>query len=295
MAPFDQQYLLYIMHAFFAFTSRMWDMGIVLLIAHASNNNMAIVAMSGLMSTLSVFLFMGRIGKYLDSTNRLTAAYAALTVKIVTVSTAYFICGILAEESAGLPIVPNLVYLLPFTGALASLSFNTVTQSVEKDWIVVLSDKNSGWLAATNSVMSQIDLACAAFAPAIIGSLFTCYSLSMVAILLFFTNAGSIVGLCFMLRYLYYSYPNLAYRELKQDNKLPNKSSNNSLYESISSTSENNSSRWFRCLGLQEFADCGCAAVMLAYVFLFLTTLNFGSLMTVYLCSAGLQDVYIGN
>lgn len=168
MAPFQHRYLLYAMHLFFAFTSRMWDMGIVLMIAHVTNNDLKIVALAGFMSTVSVFLFMGYVGHYLDATNRLTAAYSALTVKIVVVSIAYCVCAFLAEE----PFYSSkFIYILPCASAIASLCFNALNQSVEKDWVVVLADKDSAWLTTTNSTMSQIDLACASFAPALTGRL----------------------------------------------------------------------------------------------------------------------------
>ncbi|RYH14241.1 hypothetical protein EON65_33925 [archaeon] len=168
MAPFQQRYLLYAVHTFFAFTSRMWDMGIVLMIAHVTNNDLKIVALAGFMSTVSVFLFMGSIGHYLDATNRLSAAFSALTVKIIVVTLAYCVCAFLAEE----PFYSSkFICILPCASAVASLCFNALNQSIEKDWVVVLADKDFTWLTTTNSTMSQIDLACASFAPALTGRL----------------------------------------------------------------------------------------------------------------------------
>ncbi|OYY06532.1 MAG: hypothetical protein B7Y70_16305, partial [Rhizobiales bacterium 35-68-8] len=40
-----------------------------------------------------------------------------------------------------------------------------ITMGLEKDWVVVLSNGNSEWLSKTNSIMTQIDLACNAIAP----------------------------------------------------------------------------------------------------------------------------------
>jgi iron-regulated transporter 1 len=44
----------------------------------------------------------------------------------------------------------------------------------------------------------------------------------------------------------------------------------------------------------ESFATCGCAGAMIAYSFLFLTVLSFGSLMTVYLQWAGMSEEAIG-
>ena len=50
---------------------------------------------------------------------------------------------------------------------MAGLCFSTIKQSLEKDWLVVLSNNNTEWLTETNSVMTQIDLLCNTAAPAV--------------------------------------------------------------------------------------------------------------------------------
>jgi hypothetical protein len=76
--PFQNRKQLYLMHFFFAFVSRMWDMGIVLLVAQLTNNSLFLVAVTGLLSALAVFLFMTTVGAWLDKTNRITAVRVAL-------------------------------------------------------------------------------------------------------------------------------------------------------------------------------------------------------------------------
>eukprot|EP01031_Cornospumella_fuschlensis_P026125 gene26125-31546_t len=264
-------------------------MGIVLMIAHVTNNDLKIVALAGFMSTVSVFLFMGSIGHYLDATNRLSAAYAALTVKIIVVTLAYCVCAFLAEE----PFYSSkFIYFLPCASAVASLCFNALNQSVEKDWVVVLADKDSAWLTTTNSTMSQIDLACASFAPALTGYLFETCSLAGVAVILLLTNGLSAFGLMVLLRYLYGSFPALAVRELQESKIAQSQSEINDDVDSLATDSPppSNCSCLIRMLGLEEFANCGCAMVMVAYAFLYMTVLSFGSLMTVYLRFAGMPD-----
>ena len=167
--PFENRTYLYIMHFFFAFVSRMWDMGIVLLVAQLTNNSLYLVALTGLCCAMAIFLFMGAIGAFLDKTNRLVAVRIALVIKFVAVSAAYAVCAYLntitdTSATAGLDDVyrskvrRNLLYTLPVLGAIAGMSFTAITQSIEKDWIVVLSAKDTKWLSTTNSVMTQIDL-----------------------------------------------------------------------------------------------------------------------------------------
>ena len=181
--PFQDKYKLYIMHLFYAFTSRMWEFAIVLLIAEMTNNSLFVVAISGFLSSFSIFIFMPTIGKWLDKNDRMLCVKYALGTKIIAISIAYIICALVdtyftistvssdnsstnvdtvnndITHSSDQAIIPWPVYLLPVIYAVASLAFSSVTQSIEKDWIVELSDKDSDWLSTTNSVMSQIDLA----------------------------------------------------------------------------------------------------------------------------------------
>ncbi len=272
----------------------MWDMGIVLLIAEITNNSLSLVALAGLCNNLFLVMFMTTLGKWLDRSNRLSAAIVALTVKLCTLSVAYFICYYVAGlQQANLPVHPGLIYSLPILSAIASLSFSTISQSVEKDWIVVLSNDDSGWLASTNSIMTQIDSGVNSFAPPITGFLFLYFRPSNAAIILLGINALSTVMLYFFMNSLYHSWPSLSAdraaaisakdeeRVQLTDDKL-NKSQRSDLIES-------NNKRFYI-----DFLNSGCAGAMTAYAFLYMTVLSYGSLMTVYLRWSGMSDAMVG-
>lgn len=218
--PFENRNQLYLMHFFFAFVSRMWDMGIVLLVAQLTNNSLFLVALTGLCCAMSIFLFMGMIGSYLDKTNRIVAVRIALLVKLTAVSVAYAVCAYLnitttsdpvadAENLYNDPFKRRLVYSLPVLAAIAAMSFCAITQSIEKDWIVVLSDKDSRWLSTTNSFMTQIDLGCSSLAPALTGLLFAYQSHEVVSLVLLGVNAASVVALYVFMSHLYHAWPAL--------------------------------------------------------------------------------------
>lgn len=284
---------LYTMHFCFAFVSRMWDMGIVFLIAEITNNSLFLVAICGFLGSLFIFLFMPIVGSYLDKINRMEAVQRCLAVKLSIVSLAYVFCAYLCDHKINTPFTKMILYLIPFLSALAGISFATITQSVEKDWIVVLSDGDSTWLSNTNSVMSQIDLACASFAPAITGFIFSYFSSSVVAGMLLGFNAVVTVCLFLFMRGLYYSWSALSVRNVKNKDTISNSSSSGLTF---SNTSDIASlpwpARWFYFLN--DFLVCGCAGVMVSYAFLYLTVLSFGSIMTVYLLWVGLEPKWIG-
>lgn len=289
--PFQDRTPLYLMHFFFAFASRMWDMGIVLLIAEITNNSLFLVAATGFVSSLSIFLFMSSIGAWLDRNNRMLAVKLTLGAKALAVSVAYIITAVLNYKH--LALLPSLrtyaLYALPVLCAIAGVAFSTITQSVEKDWIVVLSAGDSAWLSETNSFMSQIDLACSSFAPAVTGFLFSALSKDAAAVSLLLTNGLTTVFLYTYMQNLYRAWPLLANRTIKESDTGKSKST---VAASPSSALPSTTSKPTHFLS--EFLSSGCAGTMIAYSFLYLTVLSFGSLMTVYLRTAGITDKWIG-
>lgn len=308
--PYQHPWKLYTMHFFFAFTARMWDMGIIFLLADLTNNSIAMAAVSGLLGCLGLVLFMSSLGSFLDQTNRLNAARIMLGVKFVTLTTAYIICAILTyKEKHNIPFNYNFIYSIPVISAIATISFSTISQSVEKDWIVVLSNHNSAWLSSTNSVMTQIDALCNSVAPAITGFLFLCFSQSQVAMILLGINALATLGLYFYMAGLYNSWPGLATRQARPNTTFltapgwcegGNEDSRGAYSLHVAPTPDH----WhlhsgYACFDYlhnkyHDFFHSGCAGVMLSYALLYMTVLSFGSLMTVYLRYSGLSDHWIG-
>lgn len=290
-SPFERRWLLYLMHFCFAFVSRMWDMGVVLLVADLTNNSLFFVALANLFGALGITFLMPMIGRYLDRTDRLEATTTALLLKVSAVSIVYIGCAGSGSTSTTVPTTPSLddgeqqlpffvLYLLPIFVAIAAVTFKTITTAVEKDWIVVLSAKNTEWLAETNSVMTQIDLGCSSVAPAVTGFLFSTFSYSFTAIVLLATNALSVVMLYTFLRFLYHSWPALHSRKAAADGAGKNEAGADNRVEASSS--------------MANFFSSGCAGVMLSYAFLYLTVLSFGAIMTVYIRWAGVSDHWIG-
>lgn len=287
--PLQDRTPLYVMHFFFAFASRMWDMGIVLLIAEITNNSLFLVAATGFISSLSIFLFMSSIGSWLDRNNRMLAVKLTLGTKAIAVSIAYLITVLLNHKQ--LILAPSIrtyaLYTLPILCAIAGVAFSTITQSVEKDWIVVLSGGDSAWLSETNSFMSQIDLACSSLAPAVTGFLFSTLSREAAAVSLLLTNGITTAFLYSYMNNLYRSWPLLA-------NRNKDSSDNKNKSESTTTSNQNKAMPKKSSFFLSEFLASGCSGTMIAYSFLYLTVLSFGSLMTVYLRTAGITDKWIG-
>jgi len=290
---------MYIMHSFFAFVSRMWDIGIILLVAQLTGNSLFIVALAGLLSSSSVFLFSSSIGVWFDKSDRLYAMKIALLVKVVSVSVGYALCAqMLSYSKDGINTVSNYqIYSIPIVCALANLSFAMVTMSIEKDWVVVLSGGDTDWLSSTNSVMTQIDLACNAVAPVLTGLIFSFFSYRIVAIVLLALNAVTVFGLYIFLDRLYSSWPGLAVKPgTSEATTVPVPAPapiHISSADDVSSVTSSPPSA-SPIADKSTLLGSGCAGAMVAYSCLYLTVLSFSSLMVVYLKWWGVEDHWIG-
>lgn len=256
--PYQDQHKLYFMHFCFSALSQMWSMAISLYIASISNNSLFIIALTGLISNLAVIAFIPAVGRWVDKTNRLMAVYAALVVKVISITLGFSICAFLpnSTDAATSQFFYFYVIALPLVCGSANLGFSTYSLCIEKDWVVELSNGNSDWLASTNSVMSQIDLSCQSLAPAITAALFSILSDEWVAAILLTTNFIATAMLYFFLKELYLSWPKLA---------SPRNSDQEEASKSIGFFDS-----------LKQFSSSGCCGVMLSYSFLFLTVLRSG-------------------
>lgn len=296
--PFQDTLVLYIMHFFFAFVSRMWQIGIVLLLAKLTDNSLYFVALSGLLSSSSIFFFSSYIGTLFDQYDRMNSMSVALIVKVISVSVGYFLCAEMLSYKWDVSDMTTSyqLYLIPVICAIADLSFSMVTMNIEKDWVVVLSNGNSEWLSNTNSVMTQIDLSCNAVAPIVAGVLFSFFSYHIVAFILLGVNAAATFGLYIFLTRLYQSWETLSlkttskyeppHEDIGVDGVSP---------ASFSSPSQDRSRGTSSSRIEPTLLASGCAGAMISYSFLYLTVLSFGSLMLVYLKWCEIPDHWIGT
>ena len=299
--PYKNSQQLYTMHFMFAFSSRMWQFGIVLFMAYLTNNSLFFVAMAGFASCLMLSLTAPSIGRALDRTDRLVAVRNTLIVKGVSVIAGYVLCGVLARTKHGDDAVdphkyPS-IYAIPILCAIAQVAFSAVPLCVEKDWIVVLSDGDSSWLSSTNSTLRQIDLACKSFAPAITGFIFSSFTQPQDAVILLVTNTGAVVLLYAFLRDVYLSWEPLSRRKGFNDFDFPDDKGDagaNMEIAASSSSSADATAKERSKTSIMMFLQSGVALPMISYSFLYLTVLSFGSIMIVYLRYRGMTDHNIG-
>jgi solute carrier family 40 (iron-regulated transporter), member 1 len=297
--PFHNDLLLYTMHFFFAFVSRIWQIGIVLLLAQLTNNSLFFVALSGLFSSCCIFIFSSSIGDLFDRHNRMTCMTIALLIKMISVSIGYFLCGEMLlhdSDETDLTTTSYQIYFIPVICAIADLSFSVITMNIEKDWVVVLSNGNSGWLSKTNSIMTQIDLSCNAIAPIVAGILFSFFDYHLVAFILLGVNGAATLGLYIFLRRLYDSWETLSIKTVVKSYSIIGE---DLAVDGLSPVSFSPFASPRKALSTPinitpTLLGSGCAGAMISFSLLYLTVLSFGSLMLVYLKWCGIPDHWIG-
>lgn len=165
--------------------------------------------------------------------------------------------------------------LLSILACVEKLSSVVNTISVERDWVVVISQNNPDDLRELNSQMRRIDLFCKLVAPLTI-ALIAGYSTSIAIIVTFGMTASSVFVEYYAIARVYYQVDSLQTRPLSSPNT-----------QSTSGTRQ-----IFRsCISyIQHPAFLPSFSLSLLY----LTVLTFGGQMVTYLLSLGFTSISIG-
>lgn len=155
---------------------------------------------------------------------------------------------------------------------------------------------SSKWLSDVNAMISQIDLGCKSIAPAITGVLFSVMPANAVSILMvsssviylpynLLTHSQAIINFAVALlllnfmTHIYHQVPKLATKNVSVEaTETDVEAAADKLRKNMPTDISLNKKYFF-----YDFINSGCCGMMVAYSFLYLTVLSFGSLMIVYL------------
>lgn len=170
------------------------------------------------------------------------------------------------------------------------LAFVANTVSVERDWIIVVSDSLSVDRQELNSAMRRIDLICKLIAPVGIG-LIDGYSTKVAIWIVFAQNAVSVLIEYFAIAQVYKAVPELrrgkqlesavtTEQQQGQDTTVP---SSHSLFDGITSTVR----PW------RDYVVNPAFLASFSLSLLYLTVLSFASQMTTYLLTLGFTSAHV--
>ena len=208
---------------------RLWTFGIGIFMNKLDPHDLRLVAIYGLVMGISAIVLSPGIGGWIDRTKRLTAAITFLTVQNISVAIACTLlvghfrlfsdiqvddviltCSFYFQASfQTLPgwVIPSAVI---FVSAIANLASIGSKITVEKDWIVIISENDDDLLAKMNATFRTIDLTCLVIAPMMAGFVFAWTSTEIAAGVIAVWNLTSVFVEYYLLKVIYDKVPKIA-------------------------------------------------------------------------------------
>ncbi|ETS74302.1 hypothetical protein PFICI_14168 [Pestalotiopsis fici W106-1] len=164
---------LYTSHFLSTWNSRVFEFGAVLFLANIFPSTLLYMSVYALVRSASAILFAQSIGSWIDRGNRLTVVRVSIIGQRLAVAVS---CAVLwlMERKAGSHTYSvmqgqfALVVLLACVEKLCSV-MNLV--SIERDWVVVMTEGNEVVRQDLNARMRRIDLLCKLLGPLVISSI----------------------------------------------------------------------------------------------------------------------------
>ncbi|RSM15094.1 hypothetical protein CDV31_005175 [Fusarium ambrosium] len=285
---------LYLSHFLSTWNSRVFEFGAVLYMATIFPGTLMPMSVYAFVRGLSAIAFAPAVGMYIDTGNRLQVVRASIVFQriVVAASCAIFyilLHGLPANSPAGL----GLLLLATLFACIEKLCSIMNLVSLEKDWVVVVAEKDPEALRVINAQMRRIDLLCKLLGPLFI-ALIDGYSSEVAVFFNFAMNAASVVVEYFAIAKVYWEVPEL--QRPKQEHK-PSVQSESSHDSGCLARRSWQQLKVVLTRSVTDFAFYFKHRAFLpsfAGAILYLTVLSFAGQMVTYLLSAGYSSMQIG-
>ncbi|ESO01114.1 hypothetical protein HELRODRAFT_120735, partial [Helobdella robusta] len=194
----------------------MWQFSVGIYLVNLAGQELRLAAIFGLTGGVSVLLFGGIIGEWVDRNGRLKVVRISLFIQNFSVAmSSVCVCVVLGLE----PVVDALkegafgkyiMILVIGMAVVAQLSSVAYKIAIEKDWIVVITADNTSLLTNLNAVTRSLDLACKIVSPLTVGLIMSYSSLVVSAVVLAAWNVLSVFLEYAILLRIYNMVPQLA-------------------------------------------------------------------------------------
>ncbi|KAL8120276.1 solute carrier family 40 member 2-like [Apium graveolens] len=312
-------FYLYLGHFLARWGARMWEFSVGLYMIDVWPGSLLLTAAYGVVEAASTALFGPLVGQWVD---KLTYK-KVLQIWLFIRSISFVVAGGTVIEVLVYPDLKFdnflafilLIISINISGAVGVLSTLAGTILIEREWIVVLSERQPPEvLTNMNSVVRRIDLICKLFAPVVTGFIISFASLKASAVALTIWNIVSVCIEYWLLLSVYNKVPALSESDQKRSSRLatdnleesPSTSKvrpNLSPYDANSLELYNTNcmarviERLFNNSYVQAWKVYANQDVVLpgvALALLYFTVLSFGSLMTATLQWQGIPTYIIG-
>ncbi|KAL7898504.1 Ferroporti-1 [Trichoderma sp. SZMC 28014] len=289
---------LYVSHFLSTWNSRVFEFGAVLYLAAVFPGSLLPMSLYALVRGVSAIIFAPAVGWYIDTGNRLQVVRVSIVFQRLVVAASCAVFYILAIDiplSSG--VRATLLVAVTFFTCVEKLCSILNLVSVEKDWVIVVSEGSPEVLQVMNAQMRRIDLLCKLFGPLFI-AMIDAYSSRVAIIVNFAMNAASIVVEYFAIARVYYEVPELQEAKNSPRREVPAEPEAQSYQTSRPIVG----AIWQRLVaGIHKsrqdvslYLEHQAFLPSIAGAILYLTVLSFGGQMVTYLLSAGYSSLQIG-
>eukprot|EP01084_Bolivina_argentea_P006487 12314_1 len=277
---------LYTSHLLQTFGDRLWQFAIPILFTEFYTHSILPQSVFAFATNAAVFVFMPTFGSWIDIANRLFVVRSTILIQNICIIISSVLLYIMSDIYSTNPNI-DLPLALYFSGCIVTSMVGQImgmgaTLALEKDWVVVLCQKNETILTTINGRMRRIDLFCKLLAPALFGVMTQYLGQSgkeKIQYGLIWIVLWNIIGF-----FLEYCTIHIAYRNnpiLAEQKKIdPN------------AKKQNNFSKLFN--GWKCYIKSNMIWVSLSYCMLYCSVLDGGTLVTAYLRFQGLPFSVLG-
>ncbi|OPB41530.1 iron transporter [Trichoderma guizhouense] len=254
------------------------------------------MSLYALVRGLSAIVFAPAVGWYIDTGNRLQVVRVSIVFQRIVVAAS---CAVFYVLAADIPITSSiragLLAVVTFFACIEKLCSILNLVSVEKDWVVVVSEGNPDALQVMNAQMRRIDLLCKLFGPLFI-AMIDAQSSQVAMIANFAMNAATLPIEYFTIARVYFDIPELQRTKIPLQRSIisqeePSRSSKslyNTIYKPVVAIIKKSVQDFTLYFKHQAFLPSIAGAV------LYFTVLSFGGQMVTYLLSSGYSSMQIG-
>eukprot|EP00052_Salpingoeca_macrocollata_P023777 m.210051 g.210051 ORF g.210051 m.210051 type:complete len:585 (+) comp22103_c0_seq3:502-2256(+) len=277
-----QLHRMYYSHFLSAWGDRMWQFAIALFLIEIWPDSLLLAAVYGLVSSAATMFFGAIAGHFVDCSPRLRAVRVSLWGQnLLTLVCVVLICVLLKHKDLHDGTFWVLVAGVILSGSASEVYSVVGTLAVEKDWVVVVTKKDTALLSKTNSTLRRIDLSCKILAPLAVGLIMTYAGTLAGALLIGAWNAITFPLEYILLDWVYKSFPELHHKEV------PKSAGKVSVLRQMGRPFIIIYTNW------KVWADQPVWRAGAALALLYCTVLSFGSIMTAYAYYRGISEAVL--
>ncbi|QYT00576.1 Solute carrier family 40 protein [Trichoderma simmonsii] len=287
---------LYVSHFLSTWNSRVFEFGAVLYLAAVFPGTLLPMSLYALVRGLSAIVFAPAVGWYIDTGNRLQVVRVSIVFQRIVVAAS---CAVFYVLAADIPLTSGiragLLAVATFFACVEKLCSILNLVSVEKDWVVVVSEGNPDALQVMNAQMRRIDLLCKLFGPLFI-AMIDAQSSQVAMIANFAMNAATLPIEYFTIARVYFDIPELQRAKLplkrsitsQEEPTCTSRTFYNTVYQPVVAMVKKSVQDFSLYFKHPAFLPSIAGAV------LYFTVLSFGGQMVTYLLSSGYSSMQIG-